>query len=307
MGVINTGLNVTAIRGEFFNAFEAVQTFWARLALRIPSTGPSEKYRWLGTVPNVREWGQGRLAKGLRSESYDVDNLKYEATLEVDRDEVADDQLGQINIRIRELAQRAATHKDYLISALLVAGATAGYNSYDGVTFWNGAHVSGASGSQDNDLSSRIVNKDAPTAAEFAAAFASAKATMLAFKDDQGEPMVADGGGLVVMVPPSMEYAARTALNAAILATTSNVLVGMAEVIVNPWLTGTDTWYLLKTNGVVKPFIFQDREPLEFSALEGETDTGFTREKYLYGVRARYRITYGYWQYAVRYVFTTAG
>ena len=36
-----------------------------------------------------------------------------------------------------------------------------------------------------------------------------------------------------------------------------------------------------------------------------ESDEGFRREKFLYGVRARYRLAYGYWQFAVRMNFTT--
>ncbi len=43
---------------------------------------------------------------------------------------------------------------------------------------------------------------------------------------------------------------------------------------------------------------------MEFKALETGSDEEFMREKYLYGVRARYRVTYGYWQYMVRNVFT---
>ena len=70
-----------------------------------------------------------------------------------------------------------------------------------------------------------------------------------------------------------------------------------------PWLTNAAIWYLLKTDGVVRPFIFQDREPVEFSALAENSEEAFKREKFLYGVRARYRMTYGYWQYAVRTTF----
>ncbi len=96
------------------------------------STKDQEKYRWLGSVPRMREWGTGRKAQGLRQEAYDVDNLKYESSIEVDRDEISDDQTGQIRIRIGELAVAAATHKDYLLAQLLINGATSGYNSYDG-------------------------------------------------------------------------------------------------------------------------------------------------------------------------------
>ena len=79
--------------------------------------------------------------------------------------------------------------------------------------------------------------------------------------------------------------------------------MGAAEVRLNPWLTSTDRMYLCKTDGIVRPFIFQDREPIEFGSLTETSEEGFKREKLLFGVRARYRMTYGYWQYAVRTVF----
>ena len=135
MAVINTGLLTKGLKSEFFNRFDGTQTHFGDLATRIPSTSDSETYRWLGTVPQIREWGTGRVTQGLRTESYSIENLKYEATIEVDRDEIADDQTGQIRLRIGELAERAATHKDFLIGQLLINGATSGFNSFDGVTF----------------------------------------------------------------------------------------------------------------------------------------------------------------------------
>jgi len=309
--IINTGLLTRDARSEFLNRFTAMDELanYRNWATRIASTKDAENYRWLGTVPNMREWGTGRAAKGLRSESYDVTNLKYEATLEVDRDELSDDQTGQIRIRVAELAQRAATHKDYLIGQLLADGATTGFNSYDGLTFFNAAHVSGASGDQDNDLTSVAAADDAvPTTAEFSTALRAAIAAMMNFKDDQGEPMMLSQGGLVIAVPTALYMVALEAVNATIIANTTNVLAGVATVVSFPWLTTTSTtttWYLLKTDGIVRPFIFQDREPIEFTSLEGDSDEGFKREKYQYGVRARYRLTYGYWQNAIRHIFTT--
>jgi len=304
VAVINTGLLTKGLRSEFFDRFEGMATYYQDLATRVPSTSDSETYKWLGTVPKMREWGNGRLAKGLRTESYSVENYKYESTIEVDRDEIADDQTGQIRIRVGELAQRAATHKDYLTSQLLMNGAASGYNSYDGVTFFNDAHESGDSGSQDNDLTyAAAAGDNQPTTDEFKGAMKQAIAQMLAFKDDQGEPLPMSTNGLVCVVPPTMLFTALEAINATVINQTSNVLEGAARVIALPWLTSVTTWYLLKTDGVVRPFIFQDREPVEFGALAEESEDGFKREKLLFGVRARYRMTYGYWQYAVRTVF----
>jgi len=128
-------------------------------------------------------------------------------------------------------------------------------------------------------------------------------AVMLAFKDDVGDPLSMSATGLVCVVPPSMYINALEALSATVISNTSNVLQGAARVIVFPWLTTATKWYLLKTDGVIRPFVFQDRIPLEFTALEQSSDEGFLRDKFLYGVRARYAMTYGQWAYAVLTTF----
>ena len=300
MAIINSGLLTKGLRSEFFQRLEKTTTYFQDLATRIQSNSDSETYKWLGSSPRMREWGTGRLARGLRTESYSVENLKYEATLEVDRDEISDDKTGQIRIRVGELAERAATHKDFLISQLLINGETAGFDSYDAVSFFNDSHVSGASGAQNNKLTSEAVDPDNPTADEFKTALKTALGAMLGFKDDQGDPMAISASGVVCVVPTTMYLTALEAVNATIVSNTSNVLQGAARIIAFPWLTSQTKWYLLKTDGVIRPFIFQDREPVEFTALTEESDEGFRREKFLYGVRARYRLTYGYWQFAVR-------
>jgi len=311
MAVISTGLLEASLRSEFFEAYDSTLQHYLELATRLASTTDRERFRWLGTIPPMREWGTGRLAKGLRSESYDVENLKYEATVEVDRDEIEDDQTGQIRMRVAELGEAAATHKDYLIEQLLINGAAAGYNSYDGVTFFNAAHVSGDSGSQDNDLTAAIVDGSNPTVAEFRAALTQAIATMIAFKDDRGLPKRIAPTGLVCVVPPTMLFTALEAINLQLVGTggtplQQNVIQNAASIISLPGLTTATTWYLLKTDVQVRPFIFQDRSPVEFASVAEGSEEEFKREKYLYGVRARYRMTYGYWQHAIRFVFTTA-
>jgi phage major head subunit gpT-like protein len=300
MAIINTGLLTKGLRSEFFQRFDGTTTYFQDLATRIQSNSDSETYKWLGSVPRMREWGTGRVARGIRTESYSVENLKYEATVEVDRDEISDDRTGQIRVRVGELAERAATHKDFLISQLLINGESAGFNSYDGVPFFSDTHVSGASGAQDNKIESDAADPDSPTTDEFKTALKNAIAALLAFKDDQGDPMSISATGLTCVVPTNLYLPALEAVSATLVNSTSNVLQGAARIIAFPWLSDQSKWYLLKTDGVIRPFIFQDREPVEFTALAEDSDEGFRREKFLYGVRARYRLTFGYWQYAVR-------
>lgn len=300
MAVINTGLITKGLRSEFFRRFGDMPTYYQDLATRIVSTSDKESYRWLGTVPKMREWGTGRIAKGLRTESYSVENLKYEATIEVDRDEISDDQTGQIRLRVGELAARAVTHKDYLIAQLLINGETGGYESYDGVPFFSENHESGDSGQQSNLLTHNVTVTNDPTVEEFKAAMKKAISSMIRFKDDQGEPMHQTATGLYVVVPPNLYLTALEVVGAALIDNVSNVLKGAGTVISMPHLSDQSKWYLLKTDTAVRPFIFQDREPVEFGALTENADEGFKREKFLFGVRARYRMAYGYWQNAIR-------
>ena len=305
MAIINTGLLTKGLRSEFFDRYNAAATYFQDVSTRIQSSADTETYKWLGSVPRMREWGTGRVARGLGTETYSVENLKYESTLEVDRDEISDDKTGQIRIRIGELAVRTATHKDFLISQLLINGETAGFNSYDGVSFFNDAHVSGSSGSQDNKLTGVAVEPDNPTTEEFKKGLNLAIGSMLSFKDNLGDPMSISATGLICVVPTTMFMRALEAVSATVINSTSNILQGVARVIAFPWLTDASKWYLVKTDGVIRPFIFQDREPVEFTALTEDSDEGFRREKFLYGVRARYRLAFGYWQYAIRFDFTT--
>ncbi|MEK6674832.1 MAG: Mu-like prophage major head subunit gpT family protein [Planctomycetota bacterium] len=305
MAIINTGLLTKGLRSEFFSRFDAATTYYQDLATRIPSTSDSETYKWLGAMPRMREFGTGRVARGLRTESYSIENLKYESTIEVDRDEISDDQTGQIRIRVAEMADRAATHKDYLIAQLLINGETAGFTGYDGVPFFDTTHVSGSSGAQSNKLFSNAIDTDDPTAEEFRRSLRIAIGGMINFKDDQGDPMATTATGLVCVVPPNMYLSALEAVSATVINSTTNALQGAARVIPLPWFSNPFKWYLLKNDGAVRPFIFQDREPVEFTALTEESDEGFRREKFLYGVRGRYRIAYGYWQHALKMEFQT--
>lgn len=320
MAVINTGLLTRTLNAAFFERFKQVNTYWERLCSTMPSTQDGEDYKWLGSVPQMREWGTGRKAKGLRSESYSVDNLKYEATLEVDRDEISDDKTGQIAMRVRELAERAATYKDYLVAQLLANGSTAGFNSYDGVPFFDTAHVSGASGNQANEGNFDVGTVaganlyDEPDSTTLwgpqtaLAAFNAAVAAMISFKDDQGEYIRPSLSGLAVVCHPTKWQTWLKAFGAQLLPQVgSNVQlpVGPVQVIPEPSISSAATWYLLKTDGAVGPLIFQDREPMEFVQLAQGSDEEFMREKYYFGVRARFRITYGMWQYAYATTMTT--
>ena len=96
MAIIDTGLTSRAIIGRFYRRLEeyAKSTWWTKLAMHFPSTQESETYRWLGMVPQVREWKGGRQVQPLRSQGVTIVNKVWESTIRVDADEQRRDKTG---------------------------------------------------------------------------------------------------------------------------------------------------------------------------------------------------------------------
>lgn len=130
----------------FNQAFDAAPSQWPLVAMEVPSTGRSVDYKWLGDFPMLREWVGDRLIRDLSAFRYEIVNKDYESTIEVDRNDVEDDQIGVYTPMIQGLAQAAKQHPDILVFQLLKAG----FNTlcFDGQYFFDTDHpVNGASAS----------------------------------------------------------------------------------------------------------------------------------------------------------------
>jgi len=117
---------------------QAVSQF-ERVATVVPSTTKSEEYGWLGKIPNVREWVGDRMVQNLSISSYQIKNKSFELTISVDRDDIADDNLGIYGPLFEEMGRSTMAHKDQLVFATALAGGFA-TNGFDGVPFFSNAH-----------------------------------------------------------------------------------------------------------------------------------------------------------------------
>ena len=280
------------LRAVFFDAYEVAPSDWERIATVVPSEHDTEKYAWLGSAPKMREFKDERIPAGLLPHDYSIKNKTWEASIAVERAALEDDQYGQIKLRTQGLAEEAKRHQDELVFSLLKDGFA--NLCYDGQYFFDTDHAEGDSGTQSNKGTSAL------SASSLQAAFTA----IMKFKDDKGKPM-----GIVpdtLVVPPDLKWTATELLESVYAPevvsgktdTRRNVLSGVVELIVSPYLTDTNDWFLLSTRRIVKPVIFQSRVPIEFAALEGESEAGFMRDQFVYGVRARYNVGYGLWQLA---------
>lgn len=306
------GITSRNVIGVFYETLEAAsQASWAsQLAMMVTSNQDSETYRWLGMVPAMREWAGGRLAKGLRSSGITIVNKDFEATLEILASEVRRDKTGQVRVRIQELADRAAGIWESLISTLILGGGSG--VCYDGQYFFDTDHAEGDSGTQKNLLTAsevtalNVTTPAAPTEAEFAAALMGVIGWMLAFKDDQGEPLNANARNFAVMTPPNLYGPAAAAVSQRVLmgqnlANNQILSAGLTVMpILNPRLTATDAFYVFRTDGRAKPFICQEELPIEISALAEGSEEEFKNNRHLYGVKMAGNAGYGMWQHAAK-------
>lgn len=297
--VVDTGLASPAVIGRFYRRLEelASAAWWTKLAMQFQSSQESETYRWLGMVPQVREWKGGRLVQPLRKAGTTIVNKVWESTIRIDVDEFRRDKSGQILVRINELARRVATHPNSLLTSLMQTGETA--PAYDGITYF-GTHTEGDSGSQSNNTTYDVATPAAPSDSEMYAAIVKAISTLMGFKDDQGEPLNEAASSFLVMVPMSFLSPTLIALSSKTFEANDNPLTNKrpfaVEWVANPRLTWSDRFAVFRTDGETRPFIFQEELPVQVQALAEGSELEVNENQHQYGVKAIHECGFGFWQ-----------
>jgi len=296
-------LLLSGMRTEFMKAYETAEKEYVQLATEIGSGKSSETYPWLGGVPKMHEWKDERIPQGMLEHNFSIANRDFEASIAVDRNAIDDDQYGQIEIRVKELATEAVRFFGEMAFTLIAQGTgttgTAGtiYGGvdlacYDGKAFFATDHTEGDSGTQANE----------GTTALGVAGLRAAITAMRKFKNDKGKPAGTKPNLLVV--PSDLEWTAKELLNSQFYpeegTTTTkvatNVLKGSLELLISEYLTDTNNWYLFDTRRVVKPLIMQMRKKPVFTSLTDNTESAFMRKKLYYGIDWRGEILWGDWR-----------
>lgn len=139
---IVTAQALTDIRVGFNKKFEDGKTkampMFTEIATVIQSTTASNTYGWLGQAPGFREWIGDRVLKSIKEHSYAIKNKDWESTVEVDRNDIEDDNLGVYSPLMEEMGYAASVHPDELVFPLLKAGFTT--SCYDGQNYFDSDH-----------------------------------------------------------------------------------------------------------------------------------------------------------------------
>jgi phage major head subunit gpT-like protein len=139
----------TAFTAVFNNAFRETETWHEQVAMTVPATTRIVDYKFLLDFPMVREWIGDRQISSLEPKAYQVETKDWEATVELDRNDIEDDQLGLFNPIVAALAQEAKKHPEKLVAELLKNGATT--PCYDGENFFDTDHPVGSGNAANYD------------------------------------------------------------------------------------------------------------------------------------------------------------
>lgn len=298
-----TGVFVS-LKTIFNKAFEAAPSIWEKTTMKVPSGSSQNDYSWLGRFPKMRKWLGDKVVRALKAHKYTVVNDDWEATVEVDRNDIEDDNIGIYNPMAQDAGFSAKQLPDE-IDADLKNNAFA-ETCYDGQYFYDTDHpVTDANGTESSVSNKGTAALSAATATAAANSYGTARQAIMEFTDDEGRPL-----GLVpdvLEVGPALEATARLICESDKLTDESpNPYKGTATVLVNPRITSSTQWMLHVTNRPLKPFIYQERKaPVFVSQTDMDSDNVFSRKKYRFGAEARAAGGYGLWQ--MSYGSTGAG
>lgn len=289
---------------------------WApTLGNLITSDLGTETYGWLGAAPSLEELKGDMTEEQFKQFTYTLKNVEYAKSLKIAEKDMRRDKLGQINMRIGDLANKAQDHWNLLTSTLISNGATSGYNSYDGTTFFSAVH--GESGtSQINALTNShvgaldVTTATAPTTTEAAAAVTGVLGKFYTLTDDKGDPINGNAKDFVVMVGTAELWAP---FNQAIYGQALGAGAGdrvqaltgrngiTIDLVLNPRLSALTTkFFMFRRDSIVKPFILQEEVPVTPAVSGRDNDEFIKYRRFLFSIYTSRAAGYGRWQSAMQ-------
>lgn len=306
MQVTRSNLNAIfkSIKMTFDKAFQETETYYENIAMVIPSTSKENNYSWLSKFPKMRKWIGDKQIDKLAAHHYTIVNEKWEATVEVQKDDIEDDNLGAYSKMAEQAGWSAKQLPDEIAADLLNHGFV--NECYDDKPFFANDHEVNINGEVVvvSNKSTKAIS--ASTYAKAKASYGAAKTAMAKQKDEHGRSLKVRATLLVV--PRTLEDTAKILLESDKLEDgKQNPYKGTAKLLVIDDLTSDTAWFLLDMHMPIKPLIIQKRkEPKFVKQTDESSDDVFMRDAYKYGAEARMAGGYGFWQMAYGSTGTTA-
>lgn len=284
---------LAGVRTTFKAVFDQVQTAalasdaigaWQKFVTVIPSEGKKTvTFNWLGTPPMLRTI-KGTIDFGKAfAHNYTINVTENGVGIEIGEADFMSDPLSSITLFVKSLFSQAAKYDMKISAEALSDGFT--LLGFDGVSFYNAAHSYGDSATHDNLDTAVLTNLGTGP-------FMTAYIAINTAEGDDGEPLSLVPDTLIVH--PTNLGIARQLLNATMIANTSNVFTGMANLVVTPFLKTTTEWHLVVTELPIRPIIHVEQMPARFVAQDGlDSDSAFTQNVFRYKVDNKKSVGHG--------------
>lgn len=304
--MIFNGQNAPAVLRALFSSLNKAFTTqldntdanWDKVAMLVPSSTKTTDYAWMQKFPRMKEWIGEKTLKKLSGHTYSLTNRDFESTVEVDRNDIEDDNLGIYAPIAQSAGESAKLWPDDLVFSCLTKGFTD--KCYDGKSFYHAAHPL-TSSDKKTRTESNLLTKALSIAslADAQASYGAARTSMRSRKDEEGRPLNLMPNLLVV--PPALEDIANALMTSDRLEDGKpNPYKGTATVLVCAWLSTDSEWHLLDTKRVIKPIVFQQRKkPTFVQQTDPNSDAVYMNKTFRFGAEARGEAGYGLWQLAV--------
>ena len=287
---LERGLLDTLLRRGGLNEASLVQL----LAYSLNSTREDEKHEWLGQATQMSLFKGSRKSSLITSTGYTITNKVYDGSHNIDRDDYERNDSGSMARRLSQIVDVAMNFPNLLLSELIENGTSATLGlCYDGAAFYSNSHPARKdSGTQDNLLAGT-----GTTVAQISADIASSLTALRTVKAENGEPFHNNGDlAMCFMVPPAIEVNFKTAVEATVISNTSNQLVGIGEVVVNPRLTDVNDWYTFCKSPGSESLIFQIEQNVEFDTTMEDSDMWKQNRQGQVGVSTKLGAGFGFFQ-----------
>jgi phage major head subunit gpT-like protein len=260
--------------------------------------------------PGMREFVGARQVNNVSSDGFAVSNKLWEDTIGIRRVDLERDQWGIYTPLVGRIGQTAKQHRDKLVygllSAALASSTRANYTAYDGSAFF-GSHtvknsLTGASTTYTNVTSG---GGSTLTAANLQTGIISLRKRV----DAQGNKLAAATAKPLLIIPPDLEFTAAGILNTAWYPTTQagsgnssaanqvaageNIMKGVCDVVISPWLSTATEWHLTLVDPMFKPVIFQLEQDVEILSWDKFLHRWADYDELTWGVRALYNVAVG--------------
>jgi len=283
----NLDLLRVTFEARFQEGYKSADDALSPLWFDVPSSTRSNRYGWIAQQLKLNQWIGPRVVQNLSEHDYTLVNVPYEGTVEVDKHDVEDDNLGLYSgVFMPQLGEAVKKHPGILAASVLQANPV----SFDGLALFHDAHLcyDSAGTTYDNNYSLALNATNINVMMSAAAAIVG----------EDGQPL--EVRFTHIIVPPQYEFVAKQVLKSATYASLvtgegagavriDNQMQGVLDIIVSPKLANqATTWYLADLSKAVKPLVHQTRQAPNFVARDNIQDPKvFDLRKFTYGVDLR--------------------